>query len=358
MLLNLETNDLPYVGWLIPDNPSAPSTLVIVSQGGRRRRVVEASDLRPDLRAAGLHATGLCGFALDAATYPELAPGSAFEIYDLASNTLIFRRSPGAEIPIRIFNLETQTHPVYALARHLSPAIQMVYAHVEMMSQETLSSVIRVLWPSVLLSGGALFRNYEAAFRHLGYVRTILLSDPARELAARLLRLKSLAADPEAGTGWRGLGQGGLIEAFADVDITNPAALGRILKRLDEELFASLANPTTRKLVANFQDLPLDKHHIGGALGSLASFDVVGFDDDLERYVDDLEAILGIDGLPRAGTEGPPELPSVMAAIEACRPAQELLELDEGVYQLARAAVTKETNARPVPIEAEDPPRS
>lgn len=50
MLLNVEEMQPHYSGWLIPDNPSAPSTLVIVSEGGRRRRVVEAAVPRPEDR--------------------------------------------------------------------------------------------------------------------------------------------------------------------------------------------------------------------------------------------------------------------------------------------------------------------
>ncbi len=341
MLFNIEETEPVCSGWLVPDNPSSPTALLLVTEGGRRRREIRAQVPRPDLAGVGLHTVGHAGFRMDETVDPALVAGEPYELYELASNTLIFRRVPGADLPLRIFHLETQTHPVYALSRHLSPWIRMIYGHLEMMTHETLSSIVRVDWPSVLLSGGTFYRNYEAALRQREYIRVALLSRPEREFAAKLLRIKALAEVPANRTGWRTLGQGALMAALAEVDLTNPAALGRVLGRLDDEAAMTIANPTTRKLVANLPNLPLDKHHVGSALSSLATFDLVGFDDDLDGFVDTLEALLGLDGLSREALAGPPELDAVVDSVAECRAAHELMDLDEGVFELARTAFDK-----------------
>lgn len=341
MLFNIEETEPVCSGWLIPDNPSAPTALLLVTEGGRRRREIRAQVARPDLAGSGLFPAGNPGFRMDETVDPALVAGEPYELYELASNTLVFRRAPGADLPLRVFHLETQTNPVYPVSRHLSPWIRMIYGQLEMMTHETLSSIVRVDWQSVLLSGGTFYRNYEAALRQREYIRIALLSRPEREFASKLLRIKALADNPANRTGWRTLGQADLMAALADIDITNVQALGRVLSRLDDETAMTIANPTTRKLVANLPNLPLDKHHVGSALSSLATFDLVGFDDDLDGFVDTLEALVGLDGLPRDAIAGPPELDAVVEAVAECRAAQELLDLDEGVFTLARTAFDK-----------------
>lgn len=326
-------------GWLIPDNPAAPAEVVVISHGGLTRERVPAAVFRGDIKASGFHPTGHCGFTLDAETLPLIATEEDFDVLDVASNTLLYRRSRSADVTVRLFNLETQTLPVYPIARSLFPMVQMVYTGVETIAEEALVSIMRTPWLSVLVSGGLLLKNYEGSLAWgQGFSRTILLSDPARELAARLMRAKSLGTELEGERGWRGLGQEPLIAALAGVDLGDPAALGRALRKLDDEQFFALGNLTTRKLVAKGYDAPMEKHHVGLALDSLAAFDLVGFEDDLDAYVDGLEAMLGRTGLPRDTVPGPSELPRVMEALAQCRPAADLLELDEVVYGQARAA--------------------
>jgi hypothetical protein len=333
-------------GWLIPDNPAAPAEVVVVSGGGLRRERVPAAVFRADIRESGFHPTGHCGFTLDASTLPLMATDEDFDVLDVASNTLLYRRSRTADVAIRLFNLETQTLPVYPIARSLFPMLQMIYTGVETIAEEALVSVMRTPWLSVLVSGGLLLKNYEGSLAWgQGFSRTILLSHPARELAARLMRAKSLGAEFEGQRGWRGLGQDPLIEVLDGVDLGDPTSLGRALRKLDDEQFFALGNSTTRKLVAKTYDAPLEKHHVGLALDSLAAFDLVGFEDDLDAYVDGLESMLGRGGLPRDTVPGPPELSRVMEALAQCRPAGDLLELDGVVYSQARAAFDLATRA-------------
>jgi hypothetical protein len=328
-------------GWLVTDNPAATPVLTVVLKSGRERRALKSDLFRPDLKNAGLHSTGLCGFVLDQETCPGFEPGQPIEVYDAASNLLMYRFAAGADAPVRLFHLETQTFPVYPVARHLSPLVQLVYADADMIAEETLANLLYLPWTSVLVSGAILLRNYEGPLEAGAYDRVVLLCDPLRELAGRLIRAKALAAEETDAATWRRLGQGALIETVADVDLTDAAALARALRRMPDEDFFALGNPTLRKLVAKLPNAPLDKHHVGSGLDSLAGFAVVGFEDEFERFVEDLEALVGRDSLPRERLPGPPELAPVMEALRSCRPAEELLQLDEALYALARGAFEK-----------------
>lgn len=341
MLFNIEEAGQRIAGWLVADNSAVESALIIVLDGGRRRLRLVANTYRPDLRELGLHPTGYCGFIIDALTCPEVTPEAKVEVFDEGSNTLIFRRTLDAPSTMRLFNLETQTFPAYNLARHLSPQLEMIYSNAEMVGEETNTHLLHLAFESILISGTLLYRLYEPMMKTREFRRCILLCEPRREIAARLLRAKTLAAEGGPPDGWKTLGQRRLIDAVGDADLTDAASLGRALKRLSDSDFFALANPTIRKLVAKTHDAGLDKHHVGLALDSLAEFDVVGFGDRISVYAEGLEALLGCEGLPRGADEDPPEMKAILAALASCRPAAELVNLDTALYDLASAAFEK-----------------
>jgi hypothetical protein len=134
------------------------------------------------------------------------------------------------------------------------------------------------------------------------------------------------------------------MQAVSGVDLSDPGAIGRALKRLSDDDFFALANPTVRKLSVKVVNEPLQSHHVGQALDSLASFDLVGFEDHLDDFFDGLEALLGRGGLARA-PQALPELDQITAALRMCRPARELVLLDEHLTLLARGAFEKARGA-------------
>jgi hypothetical protein len=108
-------------GWVAPDHPSALPA-VVVDLGPRRRVRVEASELRPELKARGLHATGLCGFVIDQVACEDLRPDLPLTIFEERSNVLVYRRRPADCIPIRLLHLETQSVPVYPFTGNSPPS--------------------------------------------------------------------------------------------------------------------------------------------------------------------------------------------------------------------------------------------
>jgi hypothetical protein len=329
-------------GWVAPDHPSAVPALV-VDLGGRQRVRVEATELRPDLKARGLHATGLCGFVIDRAACNDLRSGLPLTIFEERSNVLVYRRRPADCIPVRLLHLETQSVPVYPVHRELSPFFQMSYSSAETIGEDTLAGILGIgFTDSTLVSGALGYRRYEPHLRGSDMRRAILLCDPYRELAARILRYRDLAAGGSgASAGWRALGQERLVRAFEGVNPARPRSLGRALTRLADEDFLALANPTTRLLSVRGPGEFLDERHAEAALDSLASFDVIGFDDDLFSYLDALQALTGRRDLLRQRHPEPEDLVVAAHALSQTPSAEDLVRLDSLVMRLARDALAR-----------------
>lgn len=340
MLYTLDERGPRIAGWILPDNPSVEPAVLVVYDDGRGRVRIPATLYRSDVQNTGWHETGRCGFLIDAESCPGFDPDRAFEVYDGEANILMLRRGPPNPAPLRLFHLETQTSPVFQLGELLLSSVQMIYSSVELMGEQSLVNLMGLTFPSVVISGGVLYKSFEPVLQRHDYKRSILLSDPFRDLACRLLRARMLASEEGAATTWRGLGQAALIQAFRDVDLTDGVAIGRALKRLGDEDFFALANPTVRKLATKVPNERLQAHHVGQALDSLAMFDLVGFDDQFETFLEGLEALSGRAGLIR-NPDHPPELAAVMAALRGCRPARELVLLDEHLTYLALTAFEK-----------------
>lgn len=339
MLFALDmVSDECILGWVAPDNPSRPASLTAVTKG-RTRHHVPASSMRADVQAAGFHKTGLCGFRLDVNVCPWYVPGETLELYETESNFLVYRRHPAQASDIRLLHVETQTLPLFNIGLYVTPAAQMVYSSVEMVGEETLNNLLLLHFNSIVVSGSVLLRRYEAALRLQSWRLAICLAYPYRELAARLLHLKMLA--PGLSESWRGMGQGELIEHFAPIDLTEPASLGRAFRRLSDEQFHALADPTTRLLVCQARGEPVQGHQFGPALSRLAEFDLIGVEDRLDFFLDGLGQLLGRDDLPREVPPENPQLAPIIAALELCRPAQDLVQFDMALYEESKRAVER-----------------
>jgi hypothetical protein len=327
------------VGWLVPDNPSMTPTLDVLV-AGQSRCSVTASIVRDDIKASGLHETGICGFVIDAQACPGFAPGVDLEVFDARTNLLVYRRCRQEPLPLRLFHLETQTAPIYPLAWELTLLLQMIYGSAEFIGQDTLAGIFNLgFTESVFVSGALSYPRYHPHLRARAFRRSVLLGDPNRELAARLLQLQALGRAGGGDGGWRSLGQPDLAAALSDADLRDPDVLEARLRTIPEETLIRLDNPTTRQFIARAPDVPIAEDVVAIALGALAEFDVVGFTDDLDAFVWDIEALLGRRGLSRAEAEGPPDLDAVTYAVSAGNTAQALVRLDIMLLDLARQAV-------------------
>lgn len=339
MIFYIDDNGDNLAGWLLPDNPATVPTVVVHLDEGRRRTALPAEFERADLKASGLHATGRCGVLVRNHEIANFGPAMALEMYEADSNILMYRRSGAPFAPVQLYHLETETFPVYPLARLLTPHVRMIYTNIELIGDQSRSYLVHSPFDSVLISGSALYRSMQA-FLPPSYVKCILFSEPLREVASRLMLAKALVSVQEEGGTWRTLGMDDLIEVVRDVDLTDPKPLSRALNKMSDETFYALANPTTRKLVARLPTEKLGGQHMGSALDTLADFQVIGFDDALDDYRRSLAETLDLDVFGPLHDEEPPGLSAVMAALQLCAISNELVDLDRALRDTAKSALT------------------
>lgn len=339
MLFDIDEDDGSRIsGWVVPDHPSVEPAVIVASDGGLRRRVA-ATRYRRALKEERLHATGVCGFVLDEATCPGLRAGEGVAVYEEESNVLVYRRTVAETLPMRLFHLDVEPSCPLGELRGL---FQLSYGSVELLGEESLVGILGLAFtPSIFVSGAVFYRHFEPYLRGGGFRRSVRLGDPHRALASRLLRFKELSRQEGSRGGWRSLGRGELVAGFADVDLENSVALTRAFGRLSDEAVFHLADPLTRQLAGRDAQDALREEHVGAALDSLAGFDVIGFDEDRGAFVRMLGGLLG--SRVRLGPEAAdmPDLRSVAAALEACGPALDLIQLDLSVVRSAREALAE-----------------
>lgn len=287
-----------------------------------------------------LHPTGLCGFVLDELSCPGLPSFSPVSVFEAGSNVLIYRRALVEPVRLRLFHLATEPVPVLGDLRAL---FQMSYSSMDVLGEESVISVLNVAFTdSLFVSGAILYPRFEPYLRAAGFRRSVLLCDPNRVFAAALLHLRRLGRFGGAEGGWRSLGRRGPIAAFAECDLTDPAAIGRALLRLSTDDARLLADPLTRMLSARSRDESLDDFHLGTALENLAGFEVIGFDDQEGSFVDE---VCGLAGCTRAAAGArpldPADFAAVTVAVAHCEIAQEYLQFDAALRSEAREAIAR-----------------
>lgn len=339
-------------GWLAPDNPSAIVAVIVVDERGERHHV-PATIVRPDVRQAGLHGSGLCGFILNETSHPWFRPTGALEIYDNYSNVLLYRRTPANASAVRLAMVVPPSGPLIDLGKYVSPAVRMIYSNAEMIPEETLFNILLFDTDSIVVSGSMNVSKFEAAIRMRNWQAAICLPHPARELAARLLRLQDLAAHPSGS--WRRLGEGELVEAFGNVDLTDPAALGKAVRRLNDEQYHRLANPIVGLLAAKRRGEPVRPQYFGRALSQLAEFAAVGIDSELDAFLDGIDHLLGRSDLPRPAPPADAKADAVFAVLAECPPARELFDMDLALFEEARGAMEGAKAAAPSTAPEEAP---
>ena len=353
MIFYVEEHVDEIVGWILPDNPASIPSVVVIMDHGRRTVRLESNMERPDLKNSGFHNTGQCGFVVKPETCEGYEPGCAVEVYEADSNILMYRRGARAFAPVSLYHLETQTFPVYPLARALSDRLRMIYANVEFLGDQSRSYLTHVPFDSMLISGSALYMSMRPYIKP-HFLRCVLFSDPLREIASRLLLAKALGGAKDETAAWRTLGMADLIEAVDGIALDDSRAVSKALGRMSDESFYALANPTTRKLVAKLPEDRLTLQHLGGAFDSLAEFDIIGFDDDLDSYRAQLGTLLDLDAFGSGPEADPPDLAGVMTALETVAIAQELVDLDRSLVATAKNAARKVDDVDVTAVAAPD----
>lgn len=329
-------------GWVVPDNPSAVPQLLVSINGGQTVSV-KAGHMRPDIKALGLHRTGLVGFGIDERNCPGLTAAPSVRIWEKESQALVYGRfDPAHHIELKVLYYELSVMPQTRLTANLQRHFAMPYEAVERYSFDTLYAIINnQSGKSIYLGGRPHFKRYQHLLADRGFTAVTMLRDPYEEMAERLLfaRYASRPSTPRHLLRHLG-GLAALVELASAFDVSSEQATTVAFKTLTPEHERVLANPFVRALACDF-DEPAERKHVGIALDNLASMNLVGLRQRFDTFKSMLQELLGADLVGDAEPVAVSLVPQIAEKLARIDKVKSLLSFDVLLYNLARDAIRK-----------------
>ncbi len=285
--------------FLIPDSGGTTPAMKIRGDG-TDLLTMEANELRPELVAAGRHATGLCGFRIDETMVPNLQQYEDLEITEQKSGIIIYRRKRPTYLAQKVFRLETHLLPLWRLDEALKPHFQYWYKGVDRHGMETTTQAFCLPDAESLFISGRLLVNNLHIHLSKGFKTIAMFREPYEELAERLIFLKSANQQTRDLLGPRdSMTFEVVMEALSDIETFDRQSCRRFFRRAPPPVFAALANPLLRLLTNSTPDEMVNKGAMATALQQLAEFDVLALRSDAGHFPEHVAESLGLDGETR-----------------------------------------------------------
>ncbi len=355
MLFNVEFDDARRIGaWLVPDRPDVvPRIRVFVGEGQAASIIVSANQIREDVKAAGIHDTGICGFLIDDSVVPNIETARGLSIRDFDTGLLLYSRGGGKQfISGRHFRLETRLLPRNRVDGALQPYFHMNYPGIEQLPAQTARSVLAIPYTlSLNASGRVPMHTIDDVLRQRGFKTSVLIGDPFREIFARILLIQK--GDDAARI--KDLAPHNVLErihaALRQVQGRDLAAVDDALKQLDPEAMNYLSDPLTRQLVEASPGQALPRVAAQEAALRLADFDVIGLDTDPGEYFELVGAVFSSAIKLNAAVGKGPE-PALSEQLRALPSFRRLARFDGPLYDM----LVETQAALPEAEEASDTP--
>jgi hypothetical protein len=338
MLFNIDSDSGARIeGWIMPDNPSAaPSVLVVI--GGEVAATVKAHILRPLLREQGLHETGLCGFIIDTKNCPQIDGASSIEIYDSDTNVRIYRRRPAsADIDAKLFRLEGQLLRNALFNEAVEQHFHMAFTRLDSIPEETAKAILGITFsPSIYVTGRVHYRVFEPLLRDRGFKICAYLRDPVEEMAEQLLLLRLAASRPRATL--KGVLPDSFLDLVASIDPDMTGTIGELeawLLRLSPSARQTLSDPLARLLTCLSPEERAGPQAVADALDTLAEFAAVGFHADMKTFASHLGVGLDV-AFPKLPSAAPAKrITDLAAELNELGVVHQMLAADREIYQAA-----------------------
>lgn len=299
MLFNIDRDDgHRVIAWLVPDRPDeVPRLRVSLSDCHSPSVVVAANHQRDDLKLAGLHESGMCGFVIDASIVPNIEALPQLAIRELETDILIYRRGGalGRYVAGLHFRLETSILPRARLDRLLASHFLMSFPNLELYPAQTVRSVLGIKYStSTTASGRVPLFAVSDLLQQQHYRISALLGDPYREILARVLLIKQAADDePKLSSIAPRPVLARIRSSLRTIDGRDLEAIDKSLRKLDREALHYLSDPLTRQLVEATPGQSLPRAAAQEAMRQLSRLDAIGVESDPGEYIDLLGALFG-----------------------------------------------------------------
>jgi hypothetical protein len=334
-------------GWVLPDNPSATPSVVVLSPNAEPL-TVKAGVFRKDLFKLGLHHTGLLGFEIDQTVIPQLSATDRIEIRDADTNILIYRRfRDGEHVRLKLFRYELGSMPQVQLDLTLGQHFTLTYEAIERYSFDTSWGIFNnATNTSVYLSGRPQLTRYMQVLRDRNFKTVVVLRNPMEELAEKILFLKfAISGKAPDFVANHLTGMEAVLPLVSRMNLADDNSLVTTMNGLSEAEHTALSNPFVRLLACARDEVAQDLH-VSVALENLANLDLVGVRPKFESFKQELATALGVDLIGREAPAAISNAPAVAEKLARLRSVHRLLALDLKLYHLVEEAVSKvETRA-------------
>jgi hypothetical protein len=299
MLFNIDRDDgNRIIAWLVPDRPDEiPRLRVSLSDSQSPSVVVAANHQRDDLKAAGLHESGMCGFVIDASMVPNIESLPQLIIRELQTDLLIYRRGSvlGRHVEGRHFRLETSILSRTRLDMLLTSHFHMSFPNLDLYPAETVRSILGIKYSrSMTASGRVPLFAISDLLQQQQYRVSVLLGDPYREILARVLLIQQSADDvPKLSLIAPQPVLARIRSSLKAMDGRDLEAIDKSLSKLDREALNYLSDPLTRQLVEATPGQSLPRAAAQEAMRQLSTVDAIGVESDPGEYIDLIGALFG-----------------------------------------------------------------
>jgi len=317
-------------GWVVPDNPSAVPKLRL-SARGRPDIEISANLPRPDIRALGLHSTGMVGFGIDETIVPGLPALTDLALLETSSNVLLHRRFDGLPRKLLLLDISMTPEASSALLRQLGERFSLAYEAVERYPFDTLYAILNnQVTMSVYAAGRLSFVRYQHVLQANGYICAALLRHPFEDLALRLQVAWRIAHGDELASLY-GTDLLPLVELVRTVDAGDLQHLKATLGGLSVEQAAAISNPLTKALACSIDEIP-ERRHVALALENLATMNITGSHARFALFRSSLSEMLGEDMLGSLSPTLDKTVTDVVAVLARIEFIRKLLRLDLALY--------------------------
>lgn len=324
--------------FLIPDSGGTVPA-VQIRGANKDLLTMDANEVRPELIAAGRHATGLCGFRIDQTLVPDLADYPDLEIIERRSGIIIYRRKNPSFSEQKVFRLETHLLPLWRVDDALKRHFQYWYKGIDRQGAETTMQAFCLPEGSSTFISGRLLVNNLHIHLSKGFKTIAMFREPYEELAERLILLKSANQQTRDLLGARDTMTFEIVmEALGEIETFDRASLKRFFKRAQTPVFKALANPLIRLLTSATPDEMPGKASMATALQQLAEFDVLALRSDAGHFAQSVSEALGIGELALPPVSEYQRVIDLGNILRENHDAEMILEKDLELYNYAAPA--------------------
>ena len=329
-------------GWLAPDNPSVIPT-IRVQVNGLDVIEVQASELRPEIRDAGMHATGLVGFLVNEHHIENISSQLDIRLFDAQTGIQIYSRNNEAKyLQHKVMYYDFSIAPQSKIMLNMSDKFATVHSFVEKHPFETMTSIINSDYnKSILLNGRPFMNRYIPYLRDKNYFISVLVSDPLEELAERILFIQMLARSraahllPDFTSGVNAL-----MGFLTSLDLQNEKELAAAFRTVNADTRTALMSPMVRILGCNTGE-ELDHRHLSIALDQLSAADLVGSKSGFPAFRSLLASMLGADVIGNGYVDRSHAVQDLAEKLSRIAVVKNFLELDLNLYSYVEDSLAK-----------------